>query len=138
MLKMGFNTMSPAQVREYQSLGGRVTQTRRRRKKLLLEVATDILNQGLQKDSEIRQHLKDGGLDDQDINYAAAILIIQVQKALGGDTRAAEFIRDTSGQNPTNSTLVVAEARRSFEKADYTAMAEAQLKEIIEQKEDER
>lgn len=37
------------------------------------------------------------------ITVQDAMLIAQVQRALKGDTRAAEFIRDTLGQKPTDA-----------------------------------
>ena len=132
MLKMGLNTMPPEKAREYQSLGGRISQTRRRQKKLMLEMAADILELELRNKSEIEQVLKDGGLDDQDINYAAAILIVQVLKALRGDTRAAEFIRDTSGQKPTNGLNVGNLDSKPIVQLDLEALNEEKLREMLE------
>lgn len=42
-------------------------------------------------------------LKGKNISVQEAILIAQVQKAMKGDTRAAEYVRDTIGQKPTDS-----------------------------------
>ena len=65
-------------------------------------------------------------------------LIIQVQKALGGDTRAAEFIRDTSGQKPSAGIAIGNVIDMPSEKIDLASMSNAKLCEIIEQKEADR
>lgn len=47
--------------------------------------------------------VRDLGLDGIEITNADAIMYVQTQKAiLEGDTRAAEFVRDTSGEKPTD------------------------------------
>ena len=134
MLQMGYNTMTPEQVHEYQSLGGKVSAARKRRKKLMREIANDILNMKLQSEEEIKAALKEGGLEDQDINYAAGILMVQTLKAMGGDTKAAEFVRDTSGQKPETGLLVGNLDDKPFETIDFSALTDEQLRDLIEAK----
>ena len=43
------------------------------------------------------------GIKGQNISVQEAILIAQVQKAMKGDTRAAEYVRDSIGQKPTDN-----------------------------------
>lgn len=45
-------------------------------------------------------------LKGKNVSVETAILIKQVQRALAGDLPSAEFIRDTSGQKPTNELNV--------------------------------
>ena len=45
-------------------------------------------------------------LKGKNINVQEAILIAQVQKAMKGDTRAAEYVRDTIGQKPVDSVVM--------------------------------
>ena len=45
-------------------------------------------------------------LKGKTVDVETAILIKQVQRALAGDLPSAEFIRDTSGQKPTNDINV--------------------------------
>lgn len=131
MLQMGFNAMPPEKARKYQSLGGRISQAHRRRKKLLREIANDILSMKLQNEEEITAALREGGLDDEDIDYAAGIILAQAIKAMGGDTRAAEFIRDTSGQKPSDSLQVGNLDSKPFEMIDFSGLNDAQLHEMI-------
>lgn len=131
MLQMGYNTMTPEQVHEYQSLGGRVSAARKRRKKLVREIANDILNMRLQTEEEIKDALRQGGLEDQDINYAAGIVLVQTLKAMNGDTKAAEFVRDTSGQKPADNLQVGNLDNRPFETIDFSVINDAQLCEMI-------
>lgn len=134
MLQMGYNAMTPEQVHEYQSLGGKVCAARKRRKKLMREIANDILNMRLQTEEEIKDALRQGGLEDQDINYAAGILMVQTLKAMSGDTKAAEFVRDTSGQKPETGLLVGNLDDKPFETIDFSALTDEQLRDLIEAK----
>jgi hypothetical protein len=45
-------------------------------------------------------------LKGKNVTVETAIMIKQVQRALSGDLPSAEFIRDTSGQKPTNDLNV--------------------------------
>ena len=45
-------------------------------------------------------------LKGKNITVEQAMLIAQIKKALGGDTRAIEFIRDTMGQKPVEEKKV--------------------------------
>lgn len=134
MLQMGFNNMPSDQVREAKSLGGKVSQARRRRKKILLEIASDILDLRPRNVEAIKTALCDGGLDDQDITYAACVVFVQILKALGGDTRAAEFVRDTSGQKPVGEIAVGNWDSRTIESLDMSSLSNDQLKKLMPEK----
>lgn len=43
----------------------------------------------------------------ENITYQEAILIAQINKALNGDTQAAVFIRDTSGNKPKDGAMFI-------------------------------
>lgn len=84
------NTRSEEEVKEITSKGGKASGKARRKKrelKQLLELA-------------LSQPAKDG-----DDNYMA-ITVALIQKALSGDVRAYEAIRDTIGQKPTEQQQV--------------------------------
>ena len=82
--------------------GGIASGKARREKKMFRETLEILLG----------MPLKDGGSIDIDeinsfssvkgrnISVQEAILISQIQKAMKGDTRAAEYVRDTIGQKP--------------------------------------
>ena len=50
------------------------------------------------------------GIKGQNISVQEAILIAQIQKAMKGDTRAAEYVRDSIGQKPSEKMQVEVDA----------------------------
>lgn len=82
--------------------------------------------------------LKDGTVTDlEDIQSMAAasgknitvqdaIILKQAQKALKGDIRAAEFIRDTSGNRPTNEQRMDVAVDNGFIEALNAAVEEVE------------
>ena len=48
-------------------------------------------------------------------SVAQAVALAQLRKAMDGDTRAAEFVRDTSGQRPSDRVELSAPSRESAE-----------------------
>lgn len=45
-------------------------------------------------------------VNGKNLTVQEAIMLAQVKKAMKGDTKAAEFIRDTIGQKPGNSVAL--------------------------------
>jgi hypothetical protein len=98
-------TPSTEEARERGRKGGVASGKARREKKLMRETL-DIL---------LSMPLKDGNIEDVDdirsfasikgknISVQEAIVIAQIQKAMKGDTRAAEYVRDTIGQKPVDN-----------------------------------
>lgn len=68
----------------------------RHEKKLLKDLAMELLS----SDSapNIAKSLQKIGIDD--VSNGMAIMVGQLKEAMKGNTRAAEFLRDTSGQKP--------------------------------------
>jgi len=85
---------TPEELREQTRKAG-IASGEARRKKRDLRKAIEIL---LEKD------FKDG--NGNDVSGAEAIAIKQFQKALDGDTKAFETIRDTAGQKPVEKVMV--------------------------------
>ena len=134
ILKMGFNAMTPEERFAARSKGGKIAQANRRRRKNMQEIAARVLAMDLKDADEIREALKDGGMTDPDINYAAGIVMVQTKKAMHGDTKAAEFVRDTSGQKPVDGLVVGNLDERPFETLNFSEMTEDQLRLLIELK----
>ena len=84
--------------------GGRAAAEARRRKKAMREVAKAMLETELQANDELRKDLEDRGF--RDYTEAAAVLLAQLNRARAGDTEAAKFIRDTSGQRPADQVAI--------------------------------
>ncbi|MBQ1313969.1 MAG: hypothetical protein IIY48_05355 [Clostridia bacterium] len=132
LMKMGLHAMTPEQRREAASRGGKTSQENMRRRKSMQMIAQQVLEMKLRDEQEIRQALRDGGMTDKDINYAAGIIMVQTQKAMGGDTKAAEFVRDTSGQKPVDGLVVGNLDDKPFEMLDLTALTDEQLRELTQ------
>lgn len=95
-----FRELTAEEQREIARKGGIASGEARRAKKELREIAEQMLelavNAGETGDLEF--------INDSNKNLTAAqkIILEQIVKALKGDTKAAEFVRDTAGQKPTD------------------------------------
>lgn len=105
-----FSEMSESERRECGRKGGIASGEAKRRKKamrerlnILLEMA---LKGGRKNDLEAIKNFSD--LKGANVSVSDAILIAQIQKAMKGDTTAATFIRDTSGEKPSDDFRVEA------------------------------
>jgi len=132
LMKMGLHVLSPEERQAAASRGGKKSQENKRRRKSMQMIAQQVLEMKLRDEQEIRQALRDGGMTDNDINYAAGIIMVQTQKAMGGDTKAAEFVRDTSGQKPVDGLMVGNLDDKPFEMLDLTALTDEQLRELTQ------
>ena len=102
--------------------GGKASGAARRKKRNMQEFASIILGLAM-KSGEVHSVEDITSLADikgKNLTVDQAILLKQAEKALKGDLRSAEFIRDTSGQKPIETV-----------KADVTNNNE--LKDILEQ-----
>lgn len=80
--------------------GGANSQKTRKRRKMLKEQLEILLSMPL-NDEEIKEQIKDLGIiSDDEMNNQMAIVIALYEKALNGDTKAFEIIRDTVGEKP--------------------------------------
>jgi general stress protein YciG len=85
--KENLRTPTTEQAREIGRKGGKASAKARKRKKELKELLELALSQP-------------SGIEDGEDNYTA-ITAALVQRAIHGDTKAYEVIRDTLGQKPT-------------------------------------
>lgn len=85
---------SKSEVRKNAAKGGRKSGEVRRQKKLL----KDCLDELLQKEWENRQGEKMSGSE--------AISVAVFKKALAGDMKAFEIVRDTAGQKPVDKIML--------------------------------
>lgn len=105
---------------EEQSAGGKASGEARRQKRDLRRALEILLEKTVSKD-------KDG----KEISGAEAMALKQFEKALKGDTRAFEVIRDTAGQKPvekvemaTIDQSVIDEVERMVFKDDDTSTSD--------------
>jgi len=92
-------TPSADKARELGSKGGIASGKARREKKAMKDTLNILLNMPLKdgRASNIETIKSVASLNGKNLSVQEAIALAQIQKALRGDTRAAEFIRDASG-----------------------------------------
>lgn len=90
------------------SKGGIASGKARREKKMFRETLESLLNMSMNKGEsvDIDKIQNFASLNGQNISVQEAILIGQIHKAMTGDTKAAEYVRDTIGQKPTDKVEV--------------------------------
>lgn len=96
---------SKEEARKRGRAGGIASGKARREKKMMRETLDMLLSMPMKngKFADIDNIRSFAALKGKNISVQEAILIAQVQKAMKGDTRAAEYVRDTIGQKPTDS-----------------------------------
>lgn len=96
---------SEDEARKRGRAGGIASGKARREKKLMRETLDMLLSMPMKngKFADVDNIRSFASLKGKNISVQEAILIAQVQKAMKGDTRAAEYVRDTIGQKPTDS-----------------------------------
>lgn len=84
--------------------GGIASGKARREKKAFKETLEAILSMPMKEGKNISlDDIKSfASIKGKNISVQEAILIGQIQKAMKGDTKAAEYVRDTIGQKPTD------------------------------------
>lgn len=100
-----FDKLTAKEQREIAKKGGKASVKARREKKAMRENLETILAMTLKsgKLAKVESIKSFAELNGKNITVQDAILIKQTQKAMMGDTRAAEFIRDLSGNKPENT-----------------------------------
>jgi hypothetical protein len=85
--------------------GGIASGKARREKRLMRETLDLLLNMPIKDGTfaDVESIRNFASIKGKNISVQDAILIAQIQKAMKGDTRAAEYVRDTIGQKPTDS-----------------------------------
>ncbi len=93
---------SPEERQENGRKGGIASGEAKRRKKAMRERLEILLEMPIKsgKGADIEAIKNFAALKGKNITVEDAMMIAQIQKALKGDTTAAAFVRDTSGQNP--------------------------------------
>lgn len=110
--EQNLRTLSPKEAREQGRKGGKASAAKRAERKTFREGLLLLLN----------EPLKDKAGQTTDKTTQDAIIAGLVKRAISGDTRAFEMIRDTIGEKPveqvnfnTPDTGIMAEIRRRME-----------------------
>lgn len=96
--------LTSEELRERARKGGIASVKARREKKLFRETLESLLSMPMKDGNDVSvDDIKSfAGIKGANISVQEAILIAQVQKAMKGDTRAAEYVRDSIGQKPSD------------------------------------
>lgn len=102
------NKRTPEELKEMGRKGGIASGEARRQKAAMRETLRTLLAMPLNKKKcyDIDEIETFAQFNGKTVDVETAILIKQVQRALKGDLPSAEFIRDTSGQKPTNDVNI--------------------------------
>ena len=116
---------TPEQRKENASKGGKKAAENKRQRKEMKEMIQDIFSVGMKKGKIVDEIKSLEDADNKNLTVGQALVIAQIKKAMTGDTRAMEFLRDTMGEKPTNKQEITA------------TIVESPLQGILEQLKDE-
>lgn len=120
--------LTPDQRRENARKAGKASAEAKKRRKAMRESLEVLLNLGM-SEGEITdpETVKCwNGLQGKNITVQDAVLVKQIMKAVKGDTKAAEFVRDTSGNRPTNEQRMDVAVDNGFIEALNAAVEEVE------------
>lgn len=123
---------TPEEIHANNVAGGRAAAEARRRRNAMREVAKAMLETELRANDVLRKELTDRGF--QDFTESAAVLLAQLNRARAGDTEAAKFLRDTSGQRPADQVAIGNLDDKPFETLDLSALSDADLQYLLERR----
>lgn len=105
MAKNEFALMTPEQRRANGRKGGIASGEAKRKKKAMRETLDVLLAMPMKsgKFADIESIKNFASLKGRNINVQEAMIISMLQRAMKGDVRAAEWIRDTAGQKPVDN-----------------------------------
>lgn len=92
------------EAREFGRRGGIASAKKRRERKAMKETLEELLSMPLKNgaSADIGKVRNIAAMKGKNITMQEAIMLSMLQKAAKGDVRAAEFVRDTAGQRPTD------------------------------------
>ena len=99
---------SSEEARAIGAKGGVASGKARREKKMMKDTLETLLSMQLKEEAatDIETIKSVAALKGKNISVQEAIMLAQIQKAIKGDTRAAEFVRDASGNKIAESLNV--------------------------------
>lgn len=127
---LGLDRRTPEEAYEINAAGGRAAAEARRRRKTMREVAKAMLDTELRANDALKDDMEKRGF--QEMTEAAAVLFAQLNRARAGDTEAAKFLRDTSGQRPADQVAIGNLDDRPFETLDLSTLSDKDLQHLIE------
>lgn len=108
------------ELRERATKGGIASGIARRERKAMKDTLAELLSMPLKpgKSTSIEAIRNLASVKGKNITVQEAIMLAQIQKAMKGDTRAAEFVRDSSGNKPKDDVSMSVNLPVFFEGED--------------------
>lgn len=105
MARNEFSLMTPEQRRENGRKGGIASGEAKRKKRAMRETLDVLLSMPMKsgKFTDIESIKNFAAIKGKNINVQEAMIISMLQRAMKGDVKAAEWIRDTAGQKPVEN-----------------------------------
>ncbi len=85
--------------------GGKQSGKSRRKKKQMKDMFEYLLSLEV-TDEKLKKKMSDMGIDDEQMTYNAMVCYSMIRAACSENVKAAEFIRDTTGQKPQDKVKV--------------------------------
>lgn len=106
-----------SEARKRGRAGGIASAEARREKKKMRETLEIILKMPMKSGNhdDVAAILNFAAIKGKNISVQEAILIAQVQKAMKGDTRAAEYVRDMIGEKPADTLNLSGQINNPFD-----------------------
>ena len=100
--------------------GGIASGKARRERKAMKETLETLLSMPLKngQEADLEEIQSLASTKGKNITVQEAIMLAQIQKAMKGDTKAAEYVRDTIGQKPDNKMNIDMKVPVFFEGED--------------------
>ena len=95
------NRRTPEERKAIAKMGAEATNKKIAEKKAMKEMLRTIMSLP-EKDEALKTHMRDLGIEDEDLINQTTILVKQIEKAKAGDSTAVQFIRDTMGEKPSD------------------------------------
>ena len=101
------NLRSKEEASELGRKGGIESGKTRRKKRLMKDLVVEMLNSKIWSD-ELKAKILNvfPEMEDEKMQVQTAMIASQIQKAMKGDTKAFEVMRDTAGQKPVEQQVI--------------------------------
>ena len=128
--RMKLDSKTPEERREILSRAGKNSVRSRRKKRDLQKCLALLMETEVPETSDymlnLRKILQTFGIEaTEDMTYGAAVSVSMLKKAIGGNVKAAEFVRDTAGMNP--ETMLKQETFKHQKKMDMIRLGQTDI-----------
>lgn len=129
-----YGTIPEEEHKALSSKGGKASGEARRKAKNMREAAQVLLSAALTDSPETQKALEILGLE---ADQQGALLLAALQKGKAGDIEAARFVRDTSGQAPSQMVELGGIDGKPIQQVDLSSLTNEQLQELLQKQEKE-